>query len=260
MKTTTLVIMSLLLAGSVHAQNPSARDLIEQSRKATRLDGLESVTRLEIHDGKGHVRIRETTMASKIYPDNTEKRVIVFTAPADVKGTAMLIFDYPDREDDMWLYLPSLRKVRKIVSSEKSRSFMGSEFSNADLSIGTLDDFNYRLDGTETIDGTTCWIVRITPANEQIKSTYNLSSKTLWIAKKDKVPRKASFIDQRGKPWKALTYSGIKIMDQKHRKYFVTHMKIRNLQNGRFSVMNMDKAEYNPNVKDSYFTRSFLEQ
>ena len=101
-------------------------------------------------------------------PDGTEKRIIKFLSPADVKGTGILIFDYPEKSDDMWIYLPALRKTRRIVSKEKSKSFMGSEFSNANMTAPGLDDFTYATIGEEELEGKFCIIIESVPANSRI--------------------------------------------------------------------------------------------
>ena len=199
-------------------------------------------------------------MASRIFPDGTEKRAILFLSPADVKGTGILIWDYEGKEDNMWIFMPALRKSRKIVSSEKSRNFMGSEFSNADLAVENIDDFTYEMDGTETIDQELCWKIKVKPGTSQIASENAISMKTTWISQKDFMPRKTSFLDPEGKPWKEMSFSGIKLMDAKNDKYFISQMEVRNLKNGRFSKMNMTEMVYNPNVKEEYFTLAFIEK
>ncbi|MFO7617940.1 MAG: outer membrane lipoprotein-sorting protein [Bacteroidales bacterium] len=253
-----LIILSLAMP-SFGQSPPTAREVMARSREQAKLSGLESKTTLEIYDGKGNKRVRETTMASRVFPDGTEKRVIVFLTPADVKGTGILIFDYTDKPDDMWIYMPALRKSRKIVSTEKGKSFMGSEFSNSDLSVGALDDFAYQLDGSEVMDGTDCWKIRMTPANAAIAAEEGGSGRITWIAKKDYMPRRTEFLDKEGKVWKELIYGGIKLLDQKGGKYFVTHMEARNLKTGRYSIMNMDQVAFNPSVREDYLTLSFLE-
>jgi hypothetical protein len=262
MKTNHLIAPFIFFAISIATfgqSPPTAREVMERSRNQAKLSGLESKTTLEIFDGKGNKRVRETTMASRVFPDGTEKRVIVFLAPADVKGTGMLIFDYPDKQDDMWIYMPALRKSRKIVSTEKGKSFMGSEFSNSDLSVGALEDFNYQFEGNEVMDGTDCWKIRMTPANATLAAEEGGSGRVTWIGKKDYMPRRTDFLDKEGKVWKELTYGGIKLLDPKGGKYFVTHMEARNLKTGRYSIMNMDQVAYNPSVKEEYLTLSFLE-
>ena len=254
--------MALLLTQvPLQAQNDySPREIMQKSLDNTRLKGLESKTRLDIYDGRGNVRTRVTTMASRIFEDGTEKRVIVFVSPPDVKGTGMLIFDHVTGSDDMWIYLPALRKTRKIVSSEKSKSFMGSEFSNSDLAVGTIDDFNYSIEGEESIEGEKCWKIKVVPKNDEIASENGISYKFMWISKSDFVPRRALFYDQDGEEWKDLSYSGIKMLDSENKKYFVTHMEIKNLQNGRYSIMDMEEVKFNPSVPEDFFTTAFLER
>lgn len=261
MKTISIILLWVALGGAAVAQSSSdPKEIMKKSRDQSKLSGMEAKTTLEINDGKGNQRIRETTMASRILPDGTEKRTIIFVSPADVKGTGILIYDYEGKDDNMWIYMPALRKSRKIVSSEKSRNFMGSEFSNADLTVGNLDDFNYAMDGTETVDQQVCWKIKVTPATTQIAGDYGMSSKTVWISQKDFMPRKTVFMDPEGIPWKELTYSGIKIMDPKTNKYFITRMEIKNMKNGRFSKMDMTQMTFNPAVKEEYFTLSYIEK
>ncbi len=261
MKTIKLMMLCVAIGGAAMAQgNSDPKEIMKKSRDQSKLSGMEAKTTLEINDGKGNQRIRETTMVSKIFPDGTEKRSILFLSPADVKGTGILIWDFEGKEDNMWVYMPALRKSRKIVSSEKSKNFMGSEFSNADMAVGSLDDFTYTLDGTETIDEQVCWKIKVTPATPQIASEYGISSKSTWVSQKDFMPRKTVFLDQEGKIWKEMTFGGIKMMDLKTNKYFISRMEIKNLKNGRSSKMNMTQMVYNPAVKDDFFTLSFIEK
>jgi len=236
------------------------KEILRKSREQAKVAGLETKTTLEIHDGKGSTRIRETTMAMRIFPDGTEKRVIIFLSPADVKGTGMLIVDNDKKEDDMWIYMPALRKSRKIVASEKSKSFMGSEFSNSDLSIGNLDEFTYQLEGSDKVGDENCWKIQVMPATPSIAADYGVAYKIMWISQKDYMPRKTQFFGPDGSVAKELTFSGIKLLDPKANKYYITHMEMKNLKNNRFSVMNMDQVSVNPQVKEEYFTLAFLEK
>jgi len=261
MKAIKIMVLCMAIGSATVAQNGSdPKEIMRKSRDQSKLSGMEAKTMLEINDGKGNQRIRETTMASRIFPDGTEKRTILFLSPPDVKGTGILIWDYEGKDDNMWIYMPALRKSRKIVSSEKSRNFMGSEFSNSDLAVGNIDDFTYAMDGTETIDQQLCWKINVTPATSEIAADYGISTKTIWVSQQDFMPRKTVFMDLDNKRWKELTYAGIKLMDTKSGKYFISQMEIKNLKNGRFSKMNMTQMSFNPVVKEEYFTLSFIEK
>ena len=133
MKTSLTFLIYLSLGATLFGQGiTDPKEIMKKSRDQSKLSGIEAKTTLEINDGKGNQRIRETSMVSKIFSDGTEKRTILFLSPADVKGTGILIWDFEGKEDNMWIFMPALRKSRKIVSAEKSKNFMGSEFSNAD--------------------------------------------------------------------------------------------------------------------------------
>jgi hypothetical protein len=212
-------------------------------------------------DAKGRERVRKTSMASKLYRNsNTEKRIIRFLSPADVKGTGMLIFDYDDKNDDMWIYLPALRKTRRIVSTEKSNSFMGSEFSNADMSAPNMEDFRYRLISTEQLGGTACWKIEVIPVSEEIMDEMGFDRKMVWIGQEDYVLRKAEFFDEDDELVKVMRASDIRLLDASEKKYMATHMEMENLQNGRKSIMVMDQVQFSPSVADHYFTVDYLEK
>jgi len=238
---------------------PSAKEIMQKTRDVAKIQGLESVTILKIIDPKGKERIREISMASKLADNGkTEKRVIRFLAPAEVKGTGMLIYDYDEQSDDMWIYMPALRKTRRIVSGEKNQSFMGSEFSNSDLTAPNTDDFSYKITGSETVDATECWEIESFPLNDEISNETGLSKKIIWVGKKDNVCRKTEFYDPDGELFKILTCSDVKKIAEG--KYMAASMQMDNIQNGRKSVISMDQMQYNPNVKEEYFTVDYLEK
>ncbi|MCK5687795.1 outer membrane lipoprotein-sorting protein, partial [Myxococcota bacterium] len=107
-----------------------------------RFEGSESIATLTIVNQRGQKRVRKIATVSKLFDDGkTEKRLIRFIAPADIKGTGLLTWDYEDKSDDMWLFMPALRKTRRIVASDKAKSFMGSEFSYSDITPPAIADF-----------------------------------------------------------------------------------------------------------------------
>jgi hypothetical protein len=125
---------------------------------------LRTVVKMSVMDDKKQARERDITMATKLYDGGkTEKRIYRFLSPADVQGTSVLVFDYEAKADDVWIYLPALRKTRRIVSSQKSQSFMGSEFSYGDLNIPAIDDFDYTLVKQEPFGGENCYVVDVLP-------------------------------------------------------------------------------------------------
>lgn len=172
----------------------------------------------------------------------------------------MLIYDYREKNDDMWIFMPALRKTRRIVSGEKSKSFMGSEFSNADMTAPNLDDFRFTLLDPETFEGTPCWVVEAIPVSEEVMEEMGFDRKVSWIGKSDYIPRKAEYYNEEGDLFKRLTAREVRLVEGTEGKSLARFMEIQNLENGRHSVMTMDKIQYNPGVPDKYFTLSYLEK
>lgn len=255
------IILGAVVLTFVSNTPPDGREIMQKSRDVSKLDGMEAVSTLRIYDAKGRERVRQTSMASKLFENGaTEKRIIRFLSPAEVKGTGMLIYDYDERTDDMWIYMPALRKTRRIISNEKNKSFMGSEFSNADMSAPNLEDFDYSVSGSEFIEGTDCWIIEVVPVDEDVMDEVGYDRQVAWVGKHDFVFRKAEYYDEDDEIFKRMITSDIREMGSSGKKYIATRMEINNIQNGRRSVMTIDKIQYNPDVKEDYFTLAYLER
>jgi hypothetical protein len=239
----------------------NAQQIVDRAFKAIKAAGIEAISTLTIIDGKGRERIREIAMVSKLYDNGeTEKRLIRFLSPADVKGTGLLTYDYEKKDDDMWLFMPALRKTRRIVSSEKSKNFMGSEFSYADMTPPNLDDFTYTTLGESEAEGVLCWEIEIIPVNDDVADENGFSKRVVHIAKDNFVIRTAVYFDLDGELHKELNVKEIKEIDAKNHKYRYMHMVMSNKQNGRKSIMKVNEIQFNPNVKDDYFTTRYLER
>jgi len=255
-----LTMFSLIVVATAQSEL-SGRDVVEKSQETTELAGTEAVSTLTIIDSQGRERVRKIAQVSKLTDNgNTEKKLVRFLEPADVKGTGLLTFDYEEKDDDMWLYMPALRKTRRIVSSEKSNSFMGSEFTYADMTPPSLDDFNYEKLESETLDSEPCYVVNIIAKNDDIADENGFHRRVVWISKEDFVIRKAVYYDYNDEKYKMLTVKDIKELDSENDKYRPTHMVMENVQNGRKSILKVNEIQFNPDVKDSYFTTNYLER
>jgi len=258
-KNILLIGLYLTLTPLMAHSQPSAKEIMQKTRVVSKIEGMEAISILKIYDSRGRERTREISMASRLFDNgSTEKRIIRFLAPAEVKGTGMLIFDYDDQTDDMWVYMPALRKTRRIVSSEKGQSFMGSEFSNTDMAAPSLDDYRYKLLGSEIQEGIDCWKIEVLPVNDEVADETSVSRKITWIGKKDFVTRKSEYYDLDNDLWKILTASDIRNIT--NGKFMAAFMQMENVRNERKSVFTFDRLQYSPDVKVEYFTVSFLEK
>ncbi len=257
MKTKYLIITTILLIVTATVSAQDAKEISKKALDVTDIDAMEMTSTLKIYDAKGRERMRETVTASKKFGQVT-KIITKFTAPADVKGIGLLVYDYEDKNDDMWIYLPALRKVRRIVSSEKGKSFMGSEFSNADMSKPNLNDYTYELLGTETYNGKECWKVQSIPVNDDIAYDYGFSRKIALIDKNSYFTYKVSYYDLNDELHKEMTVSEYEEVN--NGKYLARNMEMVNLQSGRKSVLTIDKIQSGSALSENSFTPAALEK
>ena len=212
----TLLSVSLIYI-SAFAQQPSGKIIMQKSVNATQLAGSEALSTLTIIDDKGRERVRKLAMVTKLYGNGElEKKLNRFLAPADVKGTGLLTFDYEKKDDDMWLYMPALRKTRRIISSEKAKRFMGSEFSYSDMTPPNLDEFKITNHGEKEVNGVQCWEIELIPNDDDIADENGFSRKFSYIGKEDYVIRKAVYYDLDEELLKEMEVKEIKEVDTKN--------------------------------------------
>ncbi len=250
-------ILFMLAVISTSAQG--AKEIISKSHAVVKVSSFEAISTLTITDAKGNQRIRENTMASMSMPDGTEKRIIKFLSPAEVKGTGILIYDYPEKDDDMWIYLPALRKTRRIVSQEKSKSFMGSEFSNANMTAPGLEDFAYRIIGEEPLEGNACYLIESVPVSTDLEDQYGYAKSVSWVDKNSYLVHQTRYFDFDGELFKTIENKEFKKLGEERDSYMVTHMLALNHSNKRSSEMVMKQIAVTP-TKESYFTVAYLEK
>ncbi len=238
------------MAGVATAQTEDASSILERSRELTMADAMEATITLTITDRNGATRVRTNTMISKKYPDGTEKRLIRFVSPAEVQGTAILLHDYPESQDDMWIYLPALKRVRRIVSSEKGKSFMGSEFTNADISSPPSSDFTNRHMPSSGSNGLI--IIESIPADASLVSQYGYARRVSYFSRENLHLQKMEFFDRNGAHFKT-----IEVLDTEptggNGRYMITNMQAVNHQTGRSSSMKMEKVSTSVKPADSLF-------
>ena len=179
-----------------------------------------------------------------------------FQKPADVKGTGFLSFEYDDssKEDDRWLYLPAMRKVRRISGSSKNDYFMGSDFTYDDMGDKDLDDYKYKLIKEEKCKGGMCWVVESIPVK---RKDLNYSRVVSWVRKDALRTVKAEFYDWDKRLLKVLTLKVLK----KHQGFWTAFlMEMENVQNKHRTVLELKERKYDTDVSDSLFRVSTLER
>ncbi len=240
----------------VSAQLPDAGQIMNESRDVSLIGSMSAIINLSITEKNGATRNRTIAMTTKSFRDGIEKRFIKFIEPADVRGTAMLVVDNKNIADEMWIYLPALKKTRRIVSSEKGRSFMSSEFSNADMSSPTLSDFINRHASASGTNNQ--WIIESIPVNEDKADEYGYSKKISYLSIDNYQVRKMEFYNFDNELFKTIEIKSVHPMTDG--KYMIMDMIACNLVTNRKSEIQFSNIVEQVKVDDTFFTVQNLER
>ena len=157
-------------------------------------------------------------------------------------------YDDPNKDDDQWLYLPALKKVKRISGSSKDNEFMGSDFTYADMEKRHPDEDTHKLLKSETLNGEDCWVVEVVPKDED--DMY--SKKIVWISKSKLLPVRIDFYDEDGELLKTLTVNDIR----KTGKYWViTDETMHNKQKNHKTHIVISNMKVDQGLSDSKFTQ-----
>lgn len=238
------------------AQLPDAKQIMDKSRDLTLIGSLRADIELTITEKNGAIRSRKVSMTSKSYPDGLEKRMIKFLEPADVRGTAMLILDHKESADEMWIYLPALKRTRRIVSSEKGKSFMSSEFTNADMTSSPLADFRIRhLPGSGEKNQ---WIIESTPVSDEKADEYGYSRKISYVRTSDYQFTRMEFYNFDNEHSRTIEIKSVYPLPGG--KYTYEHMTATNHRNNRKSEILYTSISAGVTAEDTFFTVQNLER
>lgn len=216
-----------------------------------------TMTLISIKRGREKKRVREITRYQRNFDEGKfkSKSLIRFLKPADVKGTGFLMWEYREnnKDDDQWLFLPALGKVKRIAAREKSENFMGSDFTYEDIGGRELNDDEYELLGEEEVNGIDCYKVQAIP--KQKDTAYN--KRIVWVDKNNFVMTKVQFYDKKNRLLKVLDF----LKQHLDGNYWsVLKMKMENMQTEHKTVMEISDIQYDIGVKESFFTERYLKR
>lgn len=251
MKRIALVTALCLSALAAYSQN--AQEIARAARDRIHADTVSTRARMIITDKAGGQTERLVDQYSAKV-DGADAAVIIFQKPASVAGTRFLILQNPGKDEDRWIFLPALGKVRRISAGEGSGSFMGTDFSYDDISLmdRDIDLDTFALEGEESLEGRACWVLEARPKNP----AYQYSRMLLWIDKASSVTWKVEMYDRKDSLFKTLTID--KVQDIQGRLSPV-QTTVRSVAAGTSTVLYVDILKYDDKIPASVFTVRFLE-
>lgn len=239
----------------------SGRDIMEKNFYAGKVQHLLNESTMTLTNDKGQQRVRKMRSASILQPNGIDSKLLIrFLFPGDVQGTGYLQIQHHDGEDDMWIYLPALKKVRRLVANNKKDSFVGSDFSYGDILLPVVDTYRHQLLRSEPIDGEDCYVVEMIPATEQIKKDYGYSKWIAWVRKTNFMEKKAEYYDGSGRLLKTQVIPTVKEVDPKAHKWWAVRREVVNHQTGHRTELLFDVLDAGRQVSDDFFTTRYLER
>ena len=243
---------SVLLAETENSAAKGLRIAHETEQVQTGFQNYTAKQIMILKDRNGRESQREIRVKVIETEDHGKRILFVFDTPRDVKGTTLLIHSNPGEQDDQWIFLPALQRVKRLNSSNQSSSFMGSEFSYEDMNLPEVSKFTYTYLRDEACDELNCTVVERVPVSE--KSAY--SRQLVW--QDDTAYRlwKVEYYDRRGDHLKTLTVSGY---EQYLDHYWQAQkMTMTNHMNGKSTTIEWSDYEFRVDLDESDFTQTSL--
>jgi outer membrane lipoprotein-sorting protein len=256
-----VVVVAAVLSSGAQQPTPSAREVMEKNFFVTKVSTLHLDMTMSLINDRGQRRERRNTTVVKLQPNGIDSKFLVrFSEPPDVAGTALLQVEHSDGDDDLWIYLPALKKARRLVASNKKDSFAGSDFSYADIAIPKVDAYRHVLRNTEQVDGMNCYVIESTPASDAVRSNNGYSRKVTWVRTDNFLEAKVEYYDLANRRLKTQRVAQHQAVASQPGKWFALEREMTNHQTGHRTLIIATKLDGTTPVRDDVFSVRTLER
>lgn len=253
-----IILVSLLFWVDYGRAELTGREIMAKVDAQQKVGSRTGRSRMILVNKAGKTREREVVQYEKSYQGNKgfdQKMLVFFEFPADVRGTGLLVYSYtdPKKDDDRWLYLPALKKIRRIAGESKNEYFMGTDFTYDDIGGRNVDQDNHKLLGMEEVAGVKCYKIESVPIEPE-----NLYSKRIaWVIPEKWVALKVEFYDKKGTLLKTLTAAEIKQVDGIWTPF---RLEMNNFAEQHKTILEIKEVRYNQPIDENLFTTTTLER
>jgi hypothetical protein len=256
-----MVCIFLQYAYPAIADDAKAREIMQKVEDRDDGDNQTSEMEMILIDKFNQKRIRKIAAFTKDKGEDN-RRLMFFLHPKDVKDTAFLVYDYDeaDKDDDQWLYLPALRKTKRIASSDKSSSFMGSDLNYSDMTSRDLEDYDFFLKKEMAVNGKKTWMIESIPRNKNVINETGYKKSWLFV-------RQDNYVIIRSVRWvnegDYLKYLDVKKLEQIDGIWISTEMHITKKQGKKMvhkTILKNNNVKFNQNLNENLFTIRKMEQ
>jgi outer membrane lipoprotein-sorting protein len=241
----------------------SGRDVMAKNEENRQLNQLIARARVSTFDGTKE-KSKEFNWWRKLKPDNVHYNTLTkFTAPAEVRHQGILIQENAGGQNDVQMYLPTFKKIRRVESGQQSGSFMGTEFSYSDISSPHVDDYKYKvLKENETCPGVTpataCYLIEFEPASDEVKDRTGVSRAQTYLRHDNFMITQAEYFDLKNEHWKTLEASDTRIVDEARKKWMSMKVKMTNSKNKKYTLLQFSDVKVTQAIPESTFSNQAL--
>ena len=252
-----LIIVMLAVTSLAVAQTPAEKGLVIALEADKRDKGWQdsfAEMKMVLRNRHGKESVREIRVTNLEMDNDGDKGLTVFDQPRDIKGTAFLSYSHALVPDEQWIFLPALKRVKRISSSNKSGPFMGSEFAYEDISSFEIPKYSYLYLRDEVLDGIDCFVLELRP--QYAHSGYTKSH--VWIDKAEYRNKKVDYYDRKDSLLKIQVFSDYQLYLD---KYWRAHtMTMDNQQNGKSTTLHWRNFKFQTGLTDDDFKKNDLKR
>lgn len=250
----TTLLLTPVIANAETAEEKGLAIAVEADKRDTGFEDFTANMVMELRNKQGDVSTRTIRLKTLEVIGDGDKSMSIFDKPADVKGTAFLTFSHAIKPDEQWLYLPALKRVKRINSKNKSGPFMGSEFAYEDLASQEIEKYTYKYIRDEQLNGVDFFVMERYPAYEHSGYTRQVA----WVNKEKYVAEKIEFYDRKNDLLKTLVNTGYQqYLDQYWRP---SEMLMENHQTGKSTLLTWQDYKFKNGLEDKDFSRNSLKR
>lgn len=240
--------------------NPTADEIMTKNFYVAKVKALTSDATMLLVNEKGQQRERKITTLSRLQSDGANVDLAIrFDLPADVRGTKFLQIQHAERDDDMWIYLPALKRSRRLVSNNKRDSFVGSDFSYADILPLRPSMFRHALSRVESFNGHDCYVVESLPQDDGLKRDLGYARRVSWIRDDNFVELKVDYYDLSGKLARTQNTANHKLVEADPPRWLALRREMVDYQTGHKTTITIDSVDTRTPVPARSFTVESIE-
>lgn len=260
-----MVLLLVLLFGFSAYAAMSGKDIMAQNEENRKLDDVQAEATLTTGGAGGAEKIKKFTWWKKLDADKVHYKTLTrFSSPAEIRGESILFLEHPGNENEVMIYLPNFKKIRRVESAQQSGSFMGSEFSYSDISTPHVEDYHHRiLKDDEACPGDAslkCYVIEATPVSDAVKERMGYSKVVHWIRKDNFMGVHGEFYNADQELFKKLDASETKQVDSQKNKWMAHRIRIEGIKTGKFTELQFMGLKVNKGIQDSIFTQQNMQR